>query len=62
MSKIKKLRFMKFISQKKLAEMIGVSQAAVCMWENGKNKPDWENAKKLAQIFGVTLDELLKDD
>lgn len=47
------------ISQSKLAEMIGMSQQAVAKWETGKAEPDSATLKKLALIFGITVDTLL---
>ena len=58
--KISFLRQGKGISQEKLAELIGVSRQAVTKWENGNANPDTENLIRLAEIFGVSLDELCK--
>ncbi len=58
--KISFLRQEKGISQEKLAELIGVSRQAVTKWENGNANPDTENLIRLAEIFGVSLDELCK--
>jgi hypothetical protein len=38
--------------------MVGVSRQAVTKWENGNANPDTENLIRLAEIFGVSLDEL----
>ena len=56
--RISELRKRKEISQEKLAEMVGVSRQAVTKWENGNANPDTENLIRLAEIFGVSLDEL----
>ena len=58
--KISFLRQEKGISQEKLAELVGVSRQAVTKWENGNANPDTENLIRLAEIFGVSLDELCK--
>lgn len=47
------------LSQEELAEKIGVSRQAVSKWERGEASPDTDNLILLAQIYGVTLDELL---
>lgn len=47
------------MSQANLAEMIGMSQQAVAKWESGKAEPDSATLKKLASIFGITVDQLL---
>ena len=48
-------------SQEKLAELMDVSRQAVTKWESGKANPDTENLIRLAEIFGVSLDELCKN-
>ena len=55
---LKTLREKKGLSQYKLAEIMGVSQSTIGMWESGKNKPEYANLKKLADIFNVPLDAL----
>ena len=56
--KLSELRKQNGISQEKLAEMVGVSRQAVTKWESGKSNPDTENLFRLAEIFGISLDEL----
>lgn len=48
------------LTQEKLASSIGVTQAAVAMWEAGDRNPDIVMLKKLASVFGCTADELLE--
>lgn len=48
------------LSQEELAEKIGVSRQAVSKWERAEASPDTDNLIILAQIYGVTLDELLQ--
>lgn len=57
--KLKQIRKNEGISQEQLAERIGVSRQAVTKWETGKGLPDIENMTILAEIFKVTLDELI---
>lgn len=47
-------------SQEEVAEKIGVSRQAVAKWENGETIPDLENSTALAELYNVTLDELVK--
>ncbi len=47
------------ISQEKMAEMIGVSRQAVTKWENGTGTPDIANLVAIAELFQISLDELL---
>lgn len=48
------------LTQKQLAEKLGVTQACIGMWESGNRKPDIITLKKLARILGCTADELLE--
>lgn len=56
---IKLFRESKHISQAKLAEQIGVSQRNVSYYESGDHIPPADILKKLASIFGITVDELI---
>ena len=56
---IKELRLERDMSQKMLAEKIGVTQGAVYFWEKEINEPTVGYIIKLAQIFQVSVDELL---
>lgn len=44
------------MTQQELSKTIGVSQATVSDWENGKIKPDLVRAVKLADLFDTSLD------
>ena len=48
------------LSQEELASRIGVSRQAVSKWERAEASPDTDNLILLADIYGVSLDELLK--
>ena len=48
------------LSQEELAERIGVSRQAVSKWERAEASPDTDNLIELANVYGLTLDELLK--
>ena len=48
------------LSQEELAGQIGVSRSAVAKWESGRGMPDIENIMRLAQVFHMTVDELLQ--
>ncbi|MBQ3237157.1 MAG: helix-turn-helix transcriptional regulator [Oscillospiraceae bacterium] len=47
------------ITQEELAEKINVTRQAVSNWENGKTEPDIETLTKIAQIFDISIDELV---
>ena len=48
------------MTQVQLAASIGVTQAAVAMWEAGDRKPDIITLKRIAQVLDCTTDELLE--
>ena len=56
---LKKQREIAGLSQYRLAEKIGVSQATVGMWESGKREPNFTTICQLADFFGISVDELL---
>jgi transcriptional regulator with XRE-family HTH domain len=60
--KLKAERTRKGWSQEELAEKLFVSRQSVSKWENGQNYPSIEMIIKLSELFGVTVDELLKSD
>lgn len=45
-----------------LARRLGVSRQAVEHWDRGTAKPKPEYAEKIAKAFGVTVDELLREE
>ncbi len=49
-------------SQEELAEMLGVSRQSVSKWEGAQSVPDLQKILKLAEVFGVSTDYLLKDE
>lgn len=53
------LRREKGLKQDALAEQLGVSPQAVSKWENDQTCPDISLLPRLAQILGVSVDELL---
>lgn len=59
--KIAELRRFRSLSQEALAEKIGVSRQAVSKWERGEASPDMDNVIALADVFGITVDDLLGD-
>lgn len=58
---IKRCRENKGMTQAELAEALFVSFQAVSSWERGLTAPDLENAARLAELFGETIDTLLHD-
>ena len=60
--RLKREREKKNWSQAELAEKIYVSRQSVSKWETGKNYPSIEVIITLSDIFGITIDELLRSD
>ena len=56
---ISMLRSVNGYSQEEVAEKIGVSRQAYAKWEKGETVPDVERCKKLAELYGVTIDSLV---
>ncbi len=53
------LRRLSGLSQEAVAAEIGVSRQALGKWENGETIPDVEKCQRLAQLYNVTLDDLV---
>ena len=49
-------------SQEELAAKLGLSRQAISKWERAEASPDTDNLICLAKLYGVSLDELLKND
>ncbi len=60
--RIIKLRKLANLTQIQVAQKLNVSDKLVSKWECGESVPNVEDILKLSQIFGVTLDYLLKGD
>ena len=58
-NRLLELRKMNGYSQDVLAEKIGVSRQAVSKWERAESWPDTDNLIALAELYGITLDDLL---
>ena len=43
-----------------MAEKIGVSRQAITKWENGTGTPDIANLMAIADLFQISVDELLR--
>ncbi len=60
--KIKSYRESKNMTQNEIADILGVKSATVSKYESGTLEPNIESLKKLAEIFEVSVDELLNDE
>ena len=62
MTAVRKYRKLNNFTQSELAKQIGVSKAAISMWENGERNPNIEVLKKLSNIFNISLNEFFLED
>jgi len=60
--KITKIRKEKKLSQSDIAQAVGVSRDAISKYERGDIVPSVENAKKMADVLGISLDYLVSED
>lgn len=61
-SRIRDTREKLNMSQDELAQKMNMSRQAISKWETGKSYPDIEKLLKLADIYGLSLDELVRGD
>jgi repressor LexA len=62
-SNLKYLRLKNNLEQKDVAEIVGVTHyTTISKWERGKSEPRAYQLIRLAEYFGVTLDDLIKND
>lgn len=57
---IKQIRQDNNLTQKDLADKLGVTYQAVSKWENGKNAPDIATLKEISKEFNINIDEILE--
>jgi len=60
--KIQKLRKEQGLTQEQFAEQLFVSRTAVSKWETGRGAPSMESLKQIANLFHITLDQLLSTE
>ena len=59
--KILSLRTQRGMSQDDLAEKLEVSRQSVSKWETAQSTPDLDKIIKLADLFGVSVDQLVRE-
>lgn len=59
---IRKYRDQLRLSQEELADRVFVTRQSVSNWENGRTYPDLQSLLRLSDLFGVSLDALIKGD
>lgn len=60
--RLQELRKNHGFSQEALSEKLGVSRQAISKWERGESSPDTDNLIALANIYGITLDDILNPE
>ena len=60
--KIKKYRENKNMTQNEVADILGVKSATISKYESNTLEPNIESIKKIAEIFEISIDKLLKDE
>ena len=58
---VKRLRLSKDMTQKELAERLGVERSTVAMWETNNIMPRFHMLSKLTDVFECSLSDLLED-
>ncbi|GIP35501.1 helix-turn-helix domain-containing protein [Paenibacillus sp. J2TS4] len=61
-NRIKSLRDQAGLSQKRLAESLGISNVQLSRYETGDRKPDPDTIRQIADFFDVSVDYLLGRD
>jgi transcriptional regulator with XRE-family HTH domain len=61
MGRLKELRRRQLLTQRELGERVGVSFQTVQSWESGKSQPRLRHIGRLAEVLGVSADELLEE-
>jgi len=60
--KLQMLRKKNGYSQEELADKIGIARQTVSKWENGQAIPELNGLILLSELYGVTIDRMVKDD
>lgn len=60
--KVQQLRKHSQMTQEQLAQQLYVSRTAISKWESGKGYPNIDSLKSIAELFSVSIDELLSSD
>lgn len=61
-ARLQELRLRHGMSQDALADKLGVSRQAVSKWERDEATPDLDKIIKLSELYGISLDALLKEE
>lgn len=59
MIRILDYRLRRGLTQKELGQLVGVTESAVALWENGKRKPNYERLLKLSEALDCSVNDLV---
>ena len=57
---LKRVRMRAGLSQAEWADKLHVASGTVAGWELGTHTPQWENIRKIAEVSGVAVEDLLE--
>lgn len=60
--RLMELRMKNGLTQGQVADAVGVSRQSISKWELGEAVPGTEKVKKLGELYGLSVDDLLGDD
>lgn len=47
------------LTQKEMAELVGVNNTTILKWEKGETYPDVINIRKIEEVLGVKYDDII---
>lgn len=60
--RLKKIRESRGLTQDQIASRLCVTRQAVSRWENEKTQPDIQTLTILSEVYGCSIDELVRDN
>lgn len=60
--KIKELRKENNLTQEQLGKLLNMTKTGISYWESGKSEPSFETIEELAEIFNVSISELIDSE
>ena len=60
MKNLRKIRIQHNLTQKELANKLGVLERTISYWESGKRECDLDSLIRLSDLFNISIDELVR--
>ena len=60
MIRLREIRKARGLTQKQLADSIGITESAIGLYENGKRKPNYEMLLRLGEVLNCSVDDLVR--